>query len=128
MIGLIVDGVRYVLYVETVGNASNIRSIFYNKYASEQISIFLTSVASSGCTYLIRGLSFLTGFSETWCERVFLYLSQLSFFKNFSSHWAQFSCYVCRRCLEIAVSNKYILHPICMLITVCLCSCVYNFL
>lgn len=125
MRGLIVDVVRYVLYVKTplaVDNASIIRSIFYNKYASEHISTVVTLVASSGCTYLIPGLSFLTGFSEKWCERVFLFLSQVSVVKNFSSHWTQFNCYVCRRCFKIAVSNKYILHPICILITVCFCA------
>jgi hypothetical protein len=48
---LIVDVVRYVLYVETplaVGNASITRRMFYNKYASERISTVVTLVASSG--------------------------------------------------------------------------------
>jgi len=42
---LITDAICYVLYVETpltVGNASIIKSIFYNKHAGEQISTFLT--------------------------------------------------------------------------------------
>ena len=79
MRGLIIGAVDYVLYVETpltVGNASIIRITFYNKYASEHISTFVLSVVSSVCTYLIRGSSFLTGFSEIWCDRVFLYLYQ----------------------------------------------------
>jgi hypothetical protein len=43
--GLIVDAVSDVLYVETpltVGNYVIIRSIFYNKYAGEQISTVVT--------------------------------------------------------------------------------------
>ena len=60
MKGLRVDAVCYVLYVEmtlTVGNASIIRNIFYDKYASQHISTVLLSVASPGCTVrtLIEG-------------------------------------------------------------------------
>ena len=50
MRGLIIDGVWYVLYVETplpVNNTNIIKSILYNKYAGEQINTILISVASS---------------------------------------------------------------------------------
>jgi hypothetical protein len=53
-----IDAVCYVLFVETpfsVGNASIIIILFYNKYVGEQISAFVTSVASSVFTYLLRG-------------------------------------------------------------------------
>jgi len=86
MTGLIFDAVCYVLYVETpltVRNTSIISSIFYNKYAGVHISTVVLSVVSSVWTYLIRGSSFLTVFSKTLCDSVYLYLLQLSFVKNF---------------------------------------------
>ena len=89
MTGLIVDVVRYVLYVETpltVRNTSIISNIFYNKYAGEHSSTVVLSVVSAGCTDRIRGSSFLTVFSKTWCYLVILYLSHLSFVKNFASY------------------------------------------
>jgi len=90
MRGLIVGAVRYVLYVETpltVRNTSIISNIFYNKYAGEHSSTVVLSVVSAGCTDRIRGSSFLTDFSKTWCYCVFLYLSHLSFVKNLASYW-----------------------------------------
>jgi hypothetical protein len=124
MRGLIVDAVSYVLYVETP--LTVIKNIFYNKYAIEHISTVVLSVASAGYKNLILGSSFLTGFSKTWCDRVNLYLFQLSFVRNIAPRWALLNCYVCKRCFKKAVSIKYILYPICMLITVCFCSFVYN--